>query len=129
VLDNDRIVGRWDRVDNRNGDVVVVDFKSSEIRQQKDADRRAKESLQLSIYALAYQQIYEHTPTAIELYFLETDLIGQTEVTEKMLNKAVENIKAAAQGIRSRDYTPKPGYMTCTYCAYSEVCPATLKNF
>ncbi|UCE07872.1 MAG: PD-(D/E)XK nuclease family protein, partial [bacterium] len=129
LIDNDRIVGRWDRVDIRNGEVIVVDFKSSEVRQQKDADRRVKESLQLPIYALAYQQIYEQTPTTIELHFLETNLIGRALVTDKILNKALENIKEAADGIRSRDYTPKPSYMNCRYCAYSEVCPATLKKF
>jgi len=128
MQDNDRIAGRWDRVDIRNEDVIIIDVKSSEVRRQKDADRRTKDSLQLSIYALAYQQIYQQTPVSVELHFLETDLIGQAPVTEKMLNKAIENTKEASHGIRSRNYTPKPGYMNCRYCAYSEVCPATLRD-
>ena len=102
--------GRWDRVDIRDGDVVIVDFKSSEVRQQKDADRRVKESLQLSIYVLAYHKIFQQIPTTIELHFLETKLIGRATVTDKTLNKAIENIKEAACGIRSRNYNPKPNF-------------------
>jgi len=129
MIDNDRINGRWDRVDSRDGEVIIVDFKSSEVRKQEDATRRAKNSLQLSIYALAYEKVYDKRPAAMELHFLETGLIGSANVTDNILNKALENIQEAAKGIRSRDYTPKPDYMNCSYCAFSNVCPATLKTF
>jgi DNA helicase-2/ATP-dependent DNA helicase PcrA len=126
LVNNDRIKGRWDRIDIRNGDVVVVDFKSSEVRQQKDADRKTKESLQLAIYSLAYQDIHGQTPSAMELHFLDTELIGRADITEKILGKAVDNITEACRGIRARDYTAKPDYMNCKYCAYEAVCPAKL---
>lgn len=128
VIDYDRIIGRWDRVDIRDGNVYIVDFKSSEVRKQKDADNRAKSSLQLAIYALAYETIYEQRPVAAELHFLETDIVGTTLIDDKMLNKARESIKEAASGIRKRDYTANPGYMNCKYCAFSDVCPATQKE-
>ncbi len=129
LIDRDRVTGRWDRIDIRDGEVIVVDIKSSEVRQQDAADRRAKESRQLAIYALAYQQIFQQTPVAVELHFLETTLVGSAAVTDKLLNKAIEDIQEAARGIRARDYTPKPSYMNCQVCAYAEVCPATLVKY
>ncbi len=122
---SNRVRGRWDRVDQRDDGVTIVDFKSSAVRQQKAADKRARESLQLAIYALAYQQAKGVTPQSVELHFLESGLVGCVQVTEKMLKKTAEQIEQAARGIRARNYTPKPGYMTCRYCAYSEICPST----
>ena len=128
VIDYDRVTGRWDRVDKRDGEIHIVDFKSSNVRRQKDADNRAKNSLQLAIYALAYEMIYEQRPKSVELHFLDTGIIGRSSVSDKALQKARDCIKEASRGIRKRDYTAKPGYNNCKYCAYSDVCPATLKD-
>jgi DNA helicase-2/ATP-dependent DNA helicase PcrA len=128
MLGRDRIMGRFDRIDQRDGGVTIVDFKSSQIRDQKAADKRVKESLQLSIYALAYQQIKGVTPASVELHFLESGLVGSAAVTEKMLLKTVEQIEKAATGIRARDYAPKPDWMACKYCAYTEICPSTASS-
>ncbi|MBL7074984.1 ATP-dependent helicase, partial [candidate division KSB1 bacterium] len=126
ILENNRLVGRWDRVDVKDGSATIIDFKSSEIRQQKDADRRVRESLQLSIYALAYREAYGQVPESVELHFLDSGLVGRAPVTQKMLEKTVGKINEAARGIRARDYTPKPGYMACQYCPYSGICPSTV---
>lgn len=125
LLGSNRMVGRWDRVDIRDGKVYIVDFKSSEVRQQKEADRRAKESLQLAIYALAYHEIHGRTPDRVELHFLESGLVGTAGVSEEDFERTVEKINRAAAGIRARDYAAKPGYMACQFCAYSGVCPST----
>jgi len=36
-------------VDETEAGVAIIDYKSSDIRAQKDADRRTRESLQLQI--------------------------------------------------------------------------------
>ncbi|MFQ5602362.1 MAG: ATP-dependent helicase [bacterium] len=125
VLGNNRIIGRWDRVDERDGEVYIVDFKSSEIREQDKANRRTADSLQLFLYALAYLNTQSTLPRAVELHFLDSGIVGTAQVTEKKLNKITDKINAAAQGIRCRDYTPNPNAFHCQFCAFSEVCPAT----
>lgn len=127
-LGKNKVVGRWDRVDVRGSEVIIIDFKSSDVRKQKDADRRVKESLQLNIYALAYQESYDKIPDAVELHFLDSGLVGRARPTEKKMEQTIEKINRAASGIRARDYTAKPDYMACTYCAYSNVCPATVSG-
>jgi DNA helicase-2/ATP-dependent DNA helicase PcrA len=128
LLGRNRIIGRFDRIDRRDDGVTIVDFKSSQINDQKAADKRVKESLQLSIYALAYQRTKEIMPASVELHFLESGLVGSAPVTEKMMENTVSKIEQAAAGIRARDYTPKPGWMACRYCAYAEICPSTASS-
>lgn len=118
-----KIRGRWDRVDIVNNQAVIIDFKTSEVKKQKDADKKAKESLQLSIYALAYQDINKVLPEAVELYFLESGLKGRARREEKDLEKTVEVINEAAGGIRRAEFGAKPQYLSCTYCAYNQICP------
>src|SRR5437016_11390342 len=67
--------GRWDRVDIRGGEVVIIDFKSTDVRAQADADRRAKDSDQLAIYTLAYKEVFGRLPARVELHFLGTQVV------------------------------------------------------
>ncbi len=127
VIKMNRMEGRWDRVDERNGSIIIMDFKSSEVYRQDAADRRTKESLQLAIYALAYSKVFDRIPDRVELHFLESGLVGSAEVTEKMLEKSEEKILEAAEGIRSRNYSPAPKYQACKYCAYVDVCPSAMR--
>ncbi|MFQ6066375.1 MAG: ATP-dependent helicase, partial [bacterium] len=125
LLENNRITGRWDRVDIRDGEVCIIDFKSSDIRKKEKANKRARESLQLAIYALAYQKIYGKIPDRVQLHFLESGLVGTASLTEHDLNQTVEKIDTAAAGIRTRRYEANPAYLACRYCAYEKVCPYT----
>jgi DNA helicase-2/ATP-dependent DNA helicase PcrA len=124
-VDNNRIIGRWDRVDEGNGGTRIVDYKSSQVHTQQDADKRTKQSLQLHIYALAYQRTFGKTPDSVELHFLESGLVGRHEVTEGEMEDATERIKDSAEGIRARRFDAAPEYMSCQYCAYNSICPSS----
>lgn len=126
VEDKIKIRGRWDLVETEKGNDYIVDFKSSEVRKQADADRRAKESLQLAIYALAWQKMFGKLPDGLQLYFLETGLIGTTQKTAVELKKAWEKIKKVADGIRAANFTATPNYIACGYCPYREICPSSV---
>ncbi|MDP2939354.1 MAG: UvrD-helicase domain-containing protein [Candidatus Omnitrophota bacterium] len=123
VLDCDRIIGRWDRIDEVNGEAIIIDFKSSDIKKQKDADKRTKESLQLSIYSLAYKNIFGKLPDWLELHFLESGIVGRAKPQESRLEKTIEEIKQASAGIRAQDFKAKPAFQACSYCAYNQICP------
>ena len=105
--------------------VTITDYKSSDVRDPAKARQRARESLQLSIYAMAYEAMTGRLPDAVQLHFLETGLVGRAEVDEKRLVRARERIATAAAGIRARDFTPTPDLRTCTYCAFRDICPAS----
>jgi DNA helicase-2/ATP-dependent DNA helicase PcrA len=127
MLEMNRMSGRWDRIDERDGQIIIIDFKTSAVFQQDAADKRARESLQLTIYAMAYEKICGSPADRLELHFLESGLIGAAEVTEKLLNSGRDKILKAAAGIRKRDYTATPSYTACQYCAYAGICPSAVK--
>ena len=105
--------------------VTITDYKSSDVRDPARARQRARDSLQLSIYAMAYEAMTGRLPDAVQLHFLESGLTGRAEVDPKRLAKARKQIAQAAAGIRARDYTARPEYLSCTYCAFRDICPAS----
>jgi len=125
TLGLDRVRGRFDRVDETPDGLVIVDYKSSDVTDQKKADQRAKESLQLKIYALAQHEMTGRLPARVELRFLESGLVGRHTPTGADLGKAREAIAEAARGIRRREFEATPEYQACRYCPYNQICPST----
>lgn len=123
LLDRNLVKGRWDRVDIKNGEAIIIDYKTSEVYREEDAHRKAKESLQLSIYALSYRERFGNIPDRLELRFIESGLVGVTVKKEKDMAETIEVIRKAAEGIRRRDFAARPTYMACGYCAYQGICP------
>jgi DNA helicase II / ATP-dependent DNA helicase PcrA len=105
--------------------VTITDYKSSDVHDPAKARQRAQDSLQLQIYAMAYEAMTGRLPDAVQLHFLDSGLVGRADVDPKRLDKARARIATAASGIRARDYTAKPDTLTCTYCPYRDVCPSS----
>jgi DNA helicase II / ATP-dependent DNA helicase PcrA len=105
--------------------VTITDYKSSDVRDPAKARQRARDSLQLQIYAMAYEAMTGRLPDAVQLHFLESGLVGRADVDPKRLAKARGKIAEAAAGIRARDFTPKPDVLACSYCAYRGICPSS----
>jgi ATP-dependent DNA helicase UvrD/PcrA len=119
--------GRWDRVDVRGGEVVIIDFKSTDVRTSQDADRRARDSEQLAIYALAYREVFGRLPDRVELHFLGREVVvGRAHKDEVDLDEVRGMILRAAAGIRAQQFiaTPDP-YRACPFCAFNQICPFT----
>ncbi|HEY6866382.1 MAG TPA: PD-(D/E)XK nuclease family protein, partial [Candidatus Eisenbacteria bacterium] len=125
---NNVVDGRWDRIDERPGGIVIVDFKTSDVVAPEDADARARESLrqgQLGLYALAYRETRGVVPAAVELQYVERGVAGRAEVEPGHLDAAAERIDRAAQGIRAARFAPQPEYLACRYCPFNNICPYT----
>ena len=123
---DDVVVGRWDRIDERDGRIVLVDYKSSEIEDAEKAGERAKTSLkdgQLGLYALAYHESRQVLPAAVELQFVGTGVTGAAEVEPEHLERARERVREAAAGIRAAQFPPRPDQRNCGYCSYRQFCP------
>lgn len=122
TISNNIVTGRWDRIDIIGDRVKIIDFKSSYVNDQKKANEQVKRSLQLRIYALAYEIIYGKLPDLLQLYFLGTGLIGEGRVTNNDIEKVKQKIEQAAGGIRQRIYDAAPSYYVCSFCAYQSIC-------
>jgi DNA helicase-2/ATP-dependent DNA helicase PcrA len=109
-------------------EVTITDYKSSDVRDPTVARQRARDSLQLQIYAMAYEAMTGRLPDAVQLHFLDTGLVGRAEVDPARLEKARAKIATATAGIRARDYTPRPSAMACGYCPFRDICPSSLAS-
>ncbi len=124
----DRLRGRYDRVDrDEAGRVVITDYKSSDVRDLATANRQARESLQLSIYALAHEAQHGSLPDELALHFLESGVVGRVAPTEKRLERAQEKLTEAAEGIRAGRFEANPSAMRCGYCPFREICPDAVR--
>ncbi|HET9682259.1 MAG TPA: PD-(D/E)XK nuclease family protein, partial [Candidatus Limnocylindrales bacterium] len=103
--------------------VTITDYKSSDVRDPAIARQKARDSLQLQIYAMAYEALSGRLPDAVQLHFLDSGLVGRAEVDPKRLEKARQKIATAAAGIRARAFEARPSSLACSYCPYRDVCP------
>jgi DNA helicase-2/ATP-dependent DNA helicase PcrA len=154
AIGGDRVRGRWDRVDIEPATageapasaspapsadtvaptfellgherVTITDYKTSDVSDPAKARQRARESLQLQIYAMGYEAVSGRLPDAVALHFLDTGVTGRIDVDPKRLAKGREKIAAAAAGIRARDFAAKPDRSTCGYCPFKAICPSSV---
>ena len=121
----DIVRGRYDRVDETPEGTVITDLKSSDVREQKKASEKARDSLQLQVYALAHEAETGVLPAAVQLHFMESGLTGRATPDPARLAKARAKIAKAAAGIRAGQFDARPDYLACGYCPYRDICPSS----
>jgi len=125
ALGPNRVRGRYDRVDEDLLGAVIIDYKTSEVTRQKDADRRVADSLQLKMYALAWREMTGGLPQRVELRFIDSAVVGRHSPTAQDADTAITAVEAAAAGIRARRFDATPSWGACRSCAYNQICPYT----
>lgn len=106
--------GYLDAVMNVNGEVFIIDYKTS----SKD-DVTDNYKLQLTIYALMYNERYNKLPRKAGLHFLRHGTKKFIEINEELLNDAVrqcELIKIKTSSDDINDYPKNPGH----YCKWRD---------
>ena len=93
--------------------MTITDYKSSDVRDPAKARQRARESLQLQIYAMGYEAMTGRLPDAVALHFLESGLVGEVPVDPTRLAKARDRIAAgggrdAGTGLHAASRTISP---------------------
>ena len=61
----------------------------------------------------------------MELRFLESGLAAGRRPPPEEAVATEERIRAAAGGIRRRDFPAKPTFMACGQCPFRDICPHT----
>lgn len=119
-FDDAVVVGSIDRVDDDDGVLRVVDYKTN--KRVKDRDR-VKHSLQLSIYALACEHLYGDLPATVALDFVVAGREIVVDVADLDLDAAREAVAQTAAAVRAAAYEPTPMRL-CDWCDFRPVCPA-----
>ncbi|HET7497172.1 MAG TPA: ATP-dependent DNA helicase [Candidatus Eisenbacteria bacterium] len=121
-LDDVLLTGRIDRVDEGAEGTVLVDYKTAEMDDEERADQRAKEDLQLSVYALAWREMTGRMPDRVELRFVTAGTSGRAAMTDARIEKTRETIAAVAASIRAGEFQARPSEYACRRCACRPIC-------
>jgi RecB family exonuclease len=123
--------GRVDRLDERDGELVVVDYKTGRRPPEQD-DARA--SLALALYAFATQRMLRQRCRRVELHHLPTGAVVAAEHTEDSVARHLrraESIATDAVAATERlaagqpadlAFPPRPGPL-CSWCDLRRHCP------
>ncbi|OGZ92995.1 MAG: hypothetical protein A2528_01590 [Candidatus Staskawiczbacteria bacterium RIFOXYD2_FULL_37_9] len=111
------IFGVIDRMDQENGGVAIIDYKTGQSKDKLDTD--AKE--QLLIYQIAAKEVLSLEPTKLAYYYLDdgkiTSFLGSAEDLALQKEKILNEI----QKIKNSGFEPTPGWQ-CQYCDFKDIC-------
>lgn len=126
-----RLTGRVDRLDDRDGELVVVDYKTSRVVPTTDD---ARTSLPLALYAAAVWKMFRRRTLRVELHHVPTGTVVAHEHTPESLARKVEQARSIARDARRADrdhaergvdselFPPRPGPL-CGWCDLRAHCP------
>lgn len=120
-IDVNSIKGRFDRIERRESGLCVLDYKTGGVRSQEDVDG----DLQLSIYAVAVEQVFGEPCSELSLLFLREN--GVVEITTHRSKQqkldASQQIDILAAGIDEEEFDATPQENVCRKCPYRSICP------
>jgi RecB family exonuclease len=125
------VTGRVDRLDDRDGELVVVDYKTGRARLTEDD---ARTSLPMALYAVAVAAMFARPCERVELHHLAT---GETRAhvhTARTLQRKVAEAESIASDLRRADAdyaqlgTHSPMFEArvsplCPWCDFRSHCP------
>jgi RecB family exonuclease len=126
-----RMSGRVDRLDDRDGELVVVDYKTSRV---PPTDDDARTSLALGLYAAAVWKMFRRRTLRVELHHVPSGTVAVHEHTPQSLARKVEQARSIARDARRADldfavkgagselFPPRPGPL-CGWCDLRAHCP------
>jgi hypothetical protein len=125
--DTARWFGRADRIEDRDGSVAIVDYKTGAMATVEDAAT----SLQLGFYVIAAREnpdIAAHgVASEAEMWFPMHALqrsIATRALDVSHLASIEDRMAAVSRGIEEEDWAPTPG-TACQRCPVRLACPAT----
>lgn len=123
--------GRVDRLDERDGELVVVDYKTG--RRPLTTDD-ARGSLALALYALAASRTLRRVCRVVELHHLPTGRVLRWEHSPEGLERHLRRAESLGAGAAEATgalaeggdpdalFPPRPGSQ-CGWCDYRRSCP------
>jgi len=125
------VTGRLDRLDDREGELVVVDYKTG---RAPLTDDDARTSLPMALYAVAASRMFRRPCGRVELHHLPTgEVLGHEHTPESLQRKVAEAESIAADlrradadhaenGVESRFFEPRISSI-CQWCDVRAHCP------
>jgi len=116
--------GKIDRVDPLGDGVAIIDYKTGKSfsNTSEASEKKAQDSLQFSIYALAAKEFFKWNLKEMLFYNLMDQSILKTTRSEDDIKKTRMEITDLAERIQNKEFPAKPG-MQCSWCEFKTICP------
>jgi putative RecB family exonuclease len=123
--------GRVDRLDDRDGELVVVDYKTSRVPPTAD---EARTSLALGLYAVAVAAMFRRRCVRVELHHVPSGTVAVHEHTPESLQRKVAEAESIAadlvradaafgRGETGPEVFPARVGPICGWCDFRRHCP------
>lgn len=128
--DSIAVSGRVDRLDDRDGELVVVDYKTGRHVPTEDD---ARTSLPLALYASAVARTFRRPCVRVELHHVPTRAVVAHEHSAESLGRKIDEAESIAvdlrrvdadfqeRGVESASFPPRPSAL-CTWCDFRAHC-------
>jgi putative RecB family exonuclease len=125
------VSGRVDRLDERDGEVVVVDYKTG---RRPCTNDDARGSMALALYVLGVHRTLRRPCRRVELHHVPTGIVQSFEHDEESLRRHVTRAEAQGEDIRAATealtggasadeaFPPRPS-TACSWCDFRSRCP------
>jgi RecB family exonuclease len=113
------VIDRLDR--DPHGGFEIIDYKTN---RRLPPARRLREDLQLPIYQIAAQRIWEVPVSMVTFHYLMMDHKVSFAITPDRERDALRAIEGVAARIGAEDFAPCKNNL-CPWCDYAEDCPLT----
>jgi RecB family exonuclease len=113
------LTGRIDVVFGGKDGVEIRDYKSSTgATSAKKAKKQAQSSKQLTMYAMAWQELEGELPAKLSLDFIQTGFIGEVRKQPSSLETLAKSLSDATANIKAGIF--EPGYRH-DYCRHPQI--------
>ncbi len=109
--------GRIDRIDEKQGGIVIIDYKTGNSKEKLALDDKE----QLLIYQIAAEEIFKINPKELVYHYLNNNKKASFLGSEKEKNKMKEKIIQEIEEIKKSDFKPTPGWQ-CAFCDFKDIC-------
>lgn len=92
------VEGRADRIDERDGELVIVDYKTG---KRAPDEHEARSSQALAMYAVAARRTLRKPCHRVELHHLPTGTVAAAEHTEESLRRQLTRAEETSEDIRT----------------------------
>ena len=112
--------GVWDHVLRANHS--IIEYKTNPSGRTLHAAKLKGPMLQVKLYALAYERIFNHPVHAAEIQLIESGECFDVPLDSSSSNASLEVISVTAQRIRNKEFNPMPSIVSCSFCPHARAC-------
>ena len=112
-------------LEDENGDLVVVDYKTS------NSNTFSKYRRELCYYKLLVENVYDREVSRVGIFFTKNGRLRLLDVAEKdnkrkflnsnEINEAIDTFYEVRNEVNNKNFYPKYQFL-CRYCTYKKIC-------